>query len=88
VSNTIVQAQRIEQIAEDPNFGRAADLITVRAVRLEAAVLEGFRRVLRPAGLVLLFGAKQQDLMTLAGFEVVSSAIDAAGHPLLLRRIE
>jgi 16S rRNA (guanine527-N7)-methyltransferase len=86
VSDTSIEAQRIEKIAEDSNSEGVADLITVRAVRLEPAVLDAFRRLLRPAGLVLSFGAKQQHLMTLANFEVVSPMIEAEHADLLLLR--
>jgi 16S rRNA (guanine527-N7)-methyltransferase len=83
MNNTSVQAQRIEEVAENLKAQGTADLITVRAVRTDSNVLDTFRALLRPGGLILFFGAKHEQLLTLGGFELAPANIDLA-HPDLL----
>jgi 16S rRNA (guanine527-N7)-methyltransferase len=84
MNNTSVQAERIEEVAENLKSQGTADLITVRAIRIESKVLEAFRALLRPGGLVLFFGTNPEQLLALAGFELAPANIDVARPDLLM----
>jgi 16S rRNA (guanine527-N7)-methyltransferase len=80
---TIVEAKRIEDLADKKHLG-TADLITVRAVRMDPHLLEALRALLRSRGLILLFGAKPEQLLTLSGFKAVHSDIIPARPGLVM----
>jgi 16S rRNA (guanine527-N7)-methyltransferase len=84
MDKTSVQAKRIEEVADSAQTEGTADLITIRAVRMDAGVLEAFRALLRPAGLILIFGAKPEQLLTLTGFEVAPPPRDIARPDVLI----
>jgi 16S rRNA (guanine527-N7)-methyltransferase len=52
-----VQVSRIESLAEQEHHSGVADLVTVRAVRLEASMIGWIQRLLRFGGQAVLFGA-------------------------------
>jgi len=82
-----VEAERIEVVAADQRRAGTADLITVRAVRIDLSLFASIRALLRFGGRVLFFGAKRADLAVPRGFE---EADVEAGDPLglvLLTRI-
>jgi 16S rRNA (guanine527-N7)-methyltransferase len=84
IDDTTVQAQRIEEVAETVKFKGTADLITVRAVRIDPRVLDAFRALLQPGGLILFFGAKHEQLLTLAGLEGAPFPVGAMRQDLLM----
>src|SRR5207248_608512 len=52
-----VEVSRIEDVAGDPHNAGLADLITVRAVRMEASLISWIQGLLRFDGQAVLFGA-------------------------------
>jgi 16S rRNA (guanine527-N7)-methyltransferase len=58
-----VAALRIGAIAADPSSAGVADLITVRAVRVDPSLFGALLVMLKSGGRVLLFGARRQDLV-------------------------
>jgi 16S rRNA (guanine527-N7)-methyltransferase len=50
----------VQDLGEE--YREAADLVTVRAVRIDEPVLVGLKSLLRPAGRLLIFGAGNQPL--------------------------
>jgi len=82
LDGTSVEAKRIEDLADGTHMG-TADLITVRAVKMESSLLEALRALIRLGGLILLFGAKPEQLLGLSDLETVPIGIVPA-HPDLL----
>jgi len=56
-----VEACRYEVLAGRPDLREAADVVTVRAVRVDEAALEHVQALLRPGGAVLLFRGSAED---------------------------
>lgn len=65
-----VLATRIEALVEDVRNRAAADLVTVRAVRLSAPLFSQLDSLLRPGGQAALFGTTQQTLDLPRGLEI------------------
>jgi 16S rRNA (guanine527-N7)-methyltransferase len=63
-----VAAERFEDLV-GPSFDNSAELITVRAVRIDAKLADTCLRLLRPEGHVLLFGATARS--SLRGFQLI-----------------
>ena len=55
LSETRVEAARYEELLTKPELNEAADIITLRAVRTDARVLQNLQALLKPGGLFLLF---------------------------------
>ena len=55
LSDTRVEAARYEELLTNPELNEAADIITLRAVRTDARVLQNLQALLKPGGLFLLF---------------------------------
>ncbi len=55
LTNTRVETSRFEELLARPDLHEASDLVSMRAVRLEARVLMTLQAFLRPGGQVLLF---------------------------------
>ena len=55
LSETRVEAARYEELLTNPELNEAADIITLRAVRTDARVLQNLQALLKPGGLFLLF---------------------------------
>ena len=68
-----VESGRFDELASRPEFETKADLVTVRAVRLDADFWLPAAAVLGPGGHVLLFGTAQAELSLPAGFEAAQS---------------
>jgi 16S rRNA (guanine527-N7)-methyltransferase len=79
ILNTTVEAARIESVAAIPRLAGTADLITVRAVRIDPALVEAIRTLLRFGGQVVLFGTKRDEFPVPMGFEVAEIDSEASG---------
>ena len=55
LANATVETSRYEELLARPELHEAYDVLTVRAVRLEARVLQTLQAFLRPSGCVFLF---------------------------------
>jgi 16S rRNA G527 N7-methylase RsmG len=55
LTHTYVENVRSEELASRPEFAAAADVLTIRAVKVDAALLRDIDRFLRPGGAALLF---------------------------------
>ena len=68
LENADVATMRFEELLSRPDLHERCDLVTVRAVRVEARVLAGLQAFLRPGGLLFLFrgpaGADSSDSLT------------------------
>jgi 16S rRNA (guanine527-N7)-methyltransferase len=56
LEDTDVRTSRVEELLTRPELHEAYDLVTVRAVRIEPAMLTTVQAFLRPGGQVFLFG--------------------------------
>jgi 16S rRNA (guanine527-N7)-methyltransferase len=64
----LVECGRFEEVL--PKLQRSADLVSIRAVRVDAAVLSLVRTTLAPRGEILLFASDPFDLAATAGLKV------------------
>ena len=80
-----VEATRIEAVAADHRRAGSADLITVRAVRLDPSLFASIGALLRLGGRVLLFGAKRATLTVPRGFEETEAEQLGSGLVFLTR---
>jgi 16S rRNA (guanine527-N7)-methyltransferase len=55
LANTVVETARVEELLARPQLHETFDLITMRAVRIEARMLNTIQAFLKPGGIVLLF---------------------------------
>lgn len=55
LSNTSVETARFEELLARPELHESADVITIRAVRVEPRVLTTLQAFLKPGGVLLLF---------------------------------
>ena len=55
LERTVVEAARAEQLLPRPELNEAADVITLRAVRVEARLFKTLQAFLKPGGQVFLF---------------------------------
>lgn len=74
-----VDAVRFEELLVRPLLHDAADVITVRAVRIDRRTLAGLQSFLRPGGMLFLFGAGSQTRP-----DMISPTLKVAGAPTLL----
>jgi 16S rRNA (guanine527-N7)-methyltransferase len=79
-----VEAERIEVVAVDRRRASTADLITVRAVRIDPSLFGSIRALLRFGGQVLMFGANRASLTIPRGFEHTGE-LASAGLVILTR---
>ena len=68
-----VESSRFDELASRPEFQAKADLVTVRAVRLDDEFWTPVSTVLRPGGHVLLFGTEDAEPSLPPGFEAARS---------------
>jgi len=72
--DTVVETHLVQELLPRVDLHEAADLVTVRAVRMELALLGPIRSLLRPTGRVLWFGgvkvASEVTAMASAGLRV------------------
>jgi 16S rRNA (guanine527-N7)-methyltransferase len=78
IEHTSVETKRIEEVAASASHGGTADLITVRAVRVDATLLAAIQTLLRLGGQTLFFGAKHADFGALRGLEVLAEVSGSA----------
>jgi len=57
LSETIVEAVRFEELLIRPAMHDSADVVTMRAVRVDQKTLTELQSFIRPGGLLFLFGA-------------------------------
>ena len=57
LTNAVVDAVRYEELLSRPELHDSADVVTIRAVRVEMKLLAEVQTLLRPGGLVFLFTA-------------------------------
>jgi 16S rRNA (guanine527-N7)-methyltransferase len=55
LTNTTVEACRVEELLIRPELHEAADVVTIRAVRTEKKLLDGVQAFLKPYGSIFLF---------------------------------
>lgn len=78
LTRTTVEAARFEELLERPVFRGAADVVTLRAVKIDPVTLETVQRFLKPGGLLFLFSSTTQDLT-----EATAGLLPLGVHPLL-----
>ena len=77
VENAEVLVARIEQVSADPQNAGVADLVSVRAVRVDARLLSQVQVLLRFRGQALFFGTSIAKDALPRGLEVVSHPLDS-----------
>src|SRR5439155_16658659 len=70
LQGAIVEAVRFEDLAAREENVEAAELVTVRAVKLNSAFFEGARALLRLGGSLLLFSSYERAAKAPPGFEL------------------
>jgi 16S rRNA (guanine527-N7)-methyltransferase len=70
LQDAIVEAERFEDFAKRQENLAAAELVTVRAVKLNSVFFEAAKALLRPSGSLLLFSSYESPAKAPAGFEV------------------
>ena len=55
LTHTVVETVRVEELLARPDMHESADVVTVRAVRLEPTLLQTLQAFVRPSGHLLLF---------------------------------
>jgi 16S rRNA (guanine527-N7)-methyltransferase len=91
LADTTVETARFEELLTRPDLHEAADIVTVRAVRIELRVLMSLQAFLRPGGCLFLFrGPSGRDLPEMLTPPLVwqntHPLVDAAGSRLVVVR--
>jgi 16S rRNA (guanine527-N7)-methyltransferase len=73
LSGAAVVDERFEHLAQNSDYTNAADFVTVRAVKADAALFDSAARLLKPAGLLLLFKPSHDPSRDPAEFAHVST---------------
>jgi 16S rRNA G527 N7-methylase RsmG len=81
-----VEVSRIEVVAAEAHHAGLADLVTVRAVRLEASVIGWIQTLLRFGGQAVLFGAAPSMLSLPRGLEITDTVGTATQGFIVLQR--
>jgi 16S rRNA (guanine527-N7)-methyltransferase len=71
VEHASVEVKRIEEMAANAQLAGTADLVTVRAVRVDSTLLAAIQTLLRLGGQTLFFGARRAEFGVLRGLEVL-----------------
>jgi 16S rRNA (guanine527-N7)-methyltransferase len=79
-----VEVSRIESVTDDPRHAGVADLVTVRAVRMDASLFSRIQMLLRFKGQAVLFGARISSEDLPRGLEI--ALLDAPRGLVFLRR--
>jgi 16S rRNA (guanine527-N7)-methyltransferase len=74
-----VEVARLETVADEPTLAESADLITVRAVRIDPSLFGAVLTLLRTEGQLLLFGARRAELTLPRGL-ALSDQDDGSGE--------
>jgi len=85
LSGSEVEVSRIESLAAEPRHAGVADLVTVRAVRLEPSLVGWIQTLLRFGGQAVLFGADTALSHLPRGLEL-TNAVGSGGRGLLVLR--
>jgi 16S rRNA (guanine527-N7)-methyltransferase len=86
VSGAEVEVSRIEEVAGSERNAGIADLVTVRAVRLEASLFSWVQTLLRFGGQAILFGAAPTVSHLPRGLELTNAIGTSARGLVALRR--
>lgn len=78
LDDVIVDAVRYEELLSRPELHDSADVVTVRAVRVEMKLLAEIQALLRPTGFVFLFTGRPR-----SSIHCPPQLIEFASHPLL-----
>jgi 16S rRNA (guanine527-N7)-methyltransferase len=70
LQDAMVEAERFEDFAKRQENLAAAELVTVRAVKLNSVFFEAAKALLRPGGSLLLFSSYESAAKAPSGFEV------------------
>jgi 16S rRNA (guanine527-N7)-methyltransferase len=81
-----VEVSRIESVAAETRNSGIADLVTVRAVRLEASLISWIQTLLRFGGQAILFGASPSTSSLPRGLELTDAVGTTTRGLLVLRR--
>jgi 16S rRNA (guanine527-N7)-methyltransferase len=79
LSDTEVDAVRFEELLARPALHEAADVLTMRAVKVDGKTLTGLQSFLKPSGQIFLFGTRS----TISTGSVTPHLIPAGSHILL-----
>ena len=85
VTGAEVEVSRIESVAAETRNAGVADLVTVRAVRMEASMIGWIQSLLRFGGQAVLFGADPSISHLPRGLEL-TNAVGTAGRGLVVLR--
>ena len=80
LERTAIESSRFEELLARPELHEAADVVTLRAVKVEKKTLMGLQAFLKPGGSLLLFRAASAGDAELANPMLVWQV----NHPLLL----
>jgi len=86
ISGAEVEVSRIEEVAADQHNAGIADLVTVRAVRLEASLFSWIQALLRFGGQAVLFGAALTVSHLPRGLELTNAIGTSSSGLVALRR--
>jgi 16S rRNA (guanine527-N7)-methyltransferase len=78
LSGTEVENRRFEELLARPDLHEAADLVTIRAVRVDQKLLSGVQAFLRPGGRVFLF-----DTVSSTGHPIMPPLQEGQGETLI-----
>jgi 16S rRNA (guanine527-N7)-methyltransferase len=84
LKNSSVRNDRFEDLAKDPTLVRSVDLVTVRAVKIDAGLLETAANLLREGGRLLLFRPAHDPSTDPNGFKLINTAKLAEAPPAFL----
>jgi 16S rRNA (guanine527-N7)-methyltransferase len=76
-----VDAVRFEELLARPDLHEAADVLTMRAVRIDGKRLTGLQSFVKPSGLLFLFGTR-----TTMSSQAVTPHVVSVGSHVLLRQ--
>jgi 16S rRNA (guanine527-N7)-methyltransferase len=82
LDNAEVDAVRFEELLVVPALHEAADLLTLRAVKVDRKMVTGLQSFLRPGGLLFLFGTRT----TMSSSDTTTPHLLPAGSHVLLRQ--
>src|SRR5262249_9690516 len=88
LSGAVIEQARVEDIAERPDAQGSADILTVRAVRMDQALLDAAAKLVRAGGRVLLFMSDRPRALHESSLTIADTArlTDAAIVAVLERR--
>jgi 16S rRNA (guanine527-N7)-methyltransferase len=81
-----VEVSRIESVAAEPRNAGAADLVTVRAIRMDPSLMGWIQTLLRFGGQAVLFGAETSISHLPRGLELMSAVGSSSRGIVVLRR--